>query len=101
MINGDVLVDDAPHNLVGGRYKKILFDKPWNRSFNESSIDATRVYCHPGIYREIYKLAHSDEKCEFYHTSKCIHCDNGYADDAGLYCNANGFSKFTKRVIGD
>lgn len=34
MIRGDVLIDDAPHNLVGGEYFKILIDAPHNRNFN-------------------------------------------------------------------
>lgn len=33
LIRGDVLVDDAPHNLIGGDYAGILFNAPHNRSF--------------------------------------------------------------------
>ena len=36
-IKGDVLIDDAPHNLVGGEYEKILMNKPHNRKFDSSS----------------------------------------------------------------
>lgn len=35
MITGDVLIDDGPHNLIGGRFFRILFDRPHNRSFDE------------------------------------------------------------------
>lgn len=34
MICGDVLIDDGPHNLVGGDYVKILYDAPHNRDFD-------------------------------------------------------------------
>lgn len=33
LINGDVLVDDGVHNLVGGSYEKLLMDAPHNRKF--------------------------------------------------------------------
>ena len=33
MIRGDVMVDDGPHNLEGGRYCKILMDAPHNRDY--------------------------------------------------------------------
>ena len=33
MICGDVMVDDGPHNLEGGRYYKILMDAPHNRDY--------------------------------------------------------------------
>lgn len=34
LVNGDVLVDDAVHNLIGGQYARILMDAPYNRSFD-------------------------------------------------------------------
>lgn len=37
MIRGDVLIDDAPHNLIGGDYIKILLDAPHNRRFDAES----------------------------------------------------------------
>lgn len=43
MITGDVLVDDGPHNLVGGNFAKILINQPYNEDFNELSCGATRV----------------------------------------------------------
>lgn len=56
MVVGDVLIDDGPHNLVGGRYFRILFDQPHNRGFNEKKY---------GIYRavgweQVYKLIHEN-----------------------------------------
>lgn len=43
MICGDVLIDDGPHNLSGGSYKKILFTANHNRSFDETSVGALRA----------------------------------------------------------
>lgn len=34
MILGDVLIDDAPHNLIGGAARGILMTAPYNRDFN-------------------------------------------------------------------
>ena len=59
MINGDVLIDDGPHNLTGGNYRKLLFDRPHNRSFDEKSVNAVRVYDWDGIYEQICLM---DEK---------------------------------------
>ena len=57
MINGDVLIDDGPHNLNGGTYRKILFDRPHNRSFDEKSAGAVRVYDWDGVYEQICHMA--------------------------------------------
>ena len=43
MIKGDVLIDDGPHNLSGGEYRKILFSAPHNRAFDEKTVGAIRV----------------------------------------------------------
>lgn len=43
MIKGDILIDDAPHNLLGGSYQGILMDMPHNRWFDEKSHDIIRV----------------------------------------------------------
>ena len=53
MIKGDVLIDDGPHNLTGGSYRKILFDRPHNRSFDEKSVGAVRVHDWEEIYEQI------------------------------------------------
>lgn len=43
MINGDILIDDAPHNLIRGKYIQVLMDAPHNRSFNEEEYGMLRV----------------------------------------------------------
>ncbi len=34
MIRGDILIDDGIHNLIGGEYYKILFNRPHNRGLD-------------------------------------------------------------------
>ena len=38
LVNCDVLIDDGYHNLYGGKYHKILFDRPWNRKISDDSV---------------------------------------------------------------
>ena len=56
LIKGDVLVDDGPHNLTGGEYRKILFSAPHNRTFDEKSVGAVRVSTWEEAYEEICKI---------------------------------------------
>ena len=58
MIRGDIIIDDAPHNIVGGGLRKrILMDAPHNRDFQESSCGAVRVHNWIEAYREVCKYA--------------------------------------------
>ena len=57
LVKGDVLIDDGPHNLIGGDYKKILFDAPHNRSFDEKSIGAVRVHNWEETISEIRRIS--------------------------------------------
>lgn len=58
LIIGDVLVDDAPHNLEGDTtYAKILMSAPHNKSFDEKSIGAVRAEDWDEIYTLINNLA--------------------------------------------
>ena len=43
MLNADILIDDAPHNLIGGDYGKILMTAPHNRNFDAGANDMIRV----------------------------------------------------------
>lgn len=56
MVVGDVLIDDGPHNLVGGRYFRILFDQPHNRCFDESKYGMYRAVG----WEQVYKLIHEN-----------------------------------------
>jgi len=42
-IKGDMLIDDAIHNLIGGEYSKILMNKPYNAAIDITGLDMTRV----------------------------------------------------------
>lgn len=44
MIKGDILIDDGPHNLIGGSYIPILMDAPHNHSFDNNKHNIQRVY---------------------------------------------------------
>ena len=56
LIHGDVLIDDGPHNLSGGSYRKILFEAPHNREFDEASIGAVRVRNWEEAYEAVSRM---------------------------------------------
>lgn len=58
MIDADFLVDDAVHNLIGGKYKGILMDAPHNRDFNEKKHDIIRAK----TWEEIYNIIKEESK---------------------------------------
>lgn len=43
LVRGDIMIDDGPHNLVGGDYIKILMEAPHNKSFDEKPHGIYRV----------------------------------------------------------
>lgn len=43
MIDGDILIDDAPHNLTRGKYIKVLMSAPHNLAFNADEYGMLRV----------------------------------------------------------
>lgn len=57
LVMGDILVDDNPDNLIGGQYKKLLFDRPWNWYCDAEQNDMIRVYNFNDVYKEISKIA--------------------------------------------
>lgn len=56
LVMGDILVDDNPDNLIGGQYKKLLFDRPWNCHCDAEQNEMIRVYNFDDVYREINKI---------------------------------------------
>lgn len=62
LICGDVLVDDAPHNLENGNYMRILMNAPHNRFFDEKSIGAVRTCDWNTVYRLISEYACEKEE---------------------------------------
>lgn len=55
MIHGDVLVDNYEHNLIGGDYFKILFDRPHNRKFKEAAYGIQRAITWSEVYSYIHQ----------------------------------------------
>lgn len=64
MVMGDVLVDDAPHNHIGGSYLSILMDSPHNRSFDAEAHGIIRVYNWGEVYETISRYAQETERGE-------------------------------------
>jgi len=56
MIDIDLLIDDAEHNLIGGTYNKLLFTQPWNEDFNCKEHGIVRAYDWKGIYDAVHTL---------------------------------------------
>ena len=54
MIRGDIMVDDAPHNLENGQYERILVSAPHNMDYDAKAHGMYRVT----DWREIYELIH-------------------------------------------
>lgn len=52
MIRGDIMIDDAPHNLVGGDYLKIMPTAPHNREFDAKANGIIRA----DTWDEIYNI---------------------------------------------
>ena len=62
MIRGDIMIDDGPHNLIGGDYIKILMTAAHNRDFDAETNDMVRVYNWSEIYQIIKRLSDESEE---------------------------------------
>ena len=62
MIKGDFLIDDGVHNLLGGDYRKILFDAPCNWDYDAASNGMIRVSSWEEIYKMITQMGCESEK---------------------------------------
>lgn len=60
LIHGDILIDDAPHNLIGGSYYKILITAPHNRDFDAAGNGIVRCDTWDEIYSEIRKFRNKE-----------------------------------------
>lgn len=49
LIKGNILIDDAVHNLIGGSYHKVLFNRPHNENFDVNSVKDTIIRVNNGI----------------------------------------------------
>lgn len=61
MIRGDILIDDAPHNLEGGDYAKLLMTASHNQTYDAYANGMTRVYNWYDVKACIFAIAHADE----------------------------------------
>ena len=44
LINADVMIDDYENNLIGGAYKKLLMNKPWNQHVATNLYGIERIF---------------------------------------------------------
>lgn len=56
LIDLDVLIDDYQGNLIGGKYKGILFTYPWNEDFNAEQNNIIRVRNWTEAYKAIQSI---------------------------------------------
>lgn len=57
LIQGDVMIDDGPHNLLEFSGERVLFTAPHNRLYNEQKDNMTRVNNWTEAYEYIQELA--------------------------------------------
>ena len=57
MIRGDVMIDDAPHNLIGGEYLKIMPTAAHNRDFDAEAHGIIRAETWDEIYKTVKEYA--------------------------------------------
>ena len=81
MIKGDYLIDDCYDNLIGGDWKKICFNQPWNEKYDDKKHDVIRVH----DWKEIYELSKSIHTSCVYNKLnvdsgcfKCINCNDDH-----------------------
>ena len=61
MIKGDIMIDDAPHNLEDGDYVRVLMDAPHNRKYNDISNGMYRVRGWKDVKEIVEITAFADE----------------------------------------
>lgn len=62
MIQGDVLIDDGIHNLIGGAYTQLLMDMPHNQNIDAEKYGVIRVHDWAEVYSNIRKLSEDGEQ---------------------------------------
>ena len=56
MLNADLILDDAEHNMLGFSGNKLLFTRPWNEDFNCAKHGVWRVNNWDEVYKAIQTL---------------------------------------------
>lgn len=64
LIRGDVLIDDGPHNLEGGAYRKILMTAAHNRGYDAEAHGMIRVNNWDEIEAAIEQIGRDAERTE-------------------------------------
>lgn len=75
LVRVDALIDDYENNLIGGAYKKILFNAPWNENFNEKEHGITRVMDWEDAIDVLLPIV----KCKDEPDKECFDCEQGYS----------------------
>ena len=57
LIDADILVDDGIHNLIGGKYEKILMSAPHNLKYNAEAMGFQRVNNWKEAFKAITSIA--------------------------------------------
>lgn len=60
LICGDIMIDDAPHNLEGGNYRGILITAPHNRTYDAESNGFVRADTWKDIYNIVCDYARKE-----------------------------------------
>lgn len=60
-ISADILIDDCLDN-VGGNYRTILLDYPWNKDIDEKSNNIYRAYSFEDIFMEVKRYEKEKKK---------------------------------------
>lgn len=63
MVIGDVMIDDAPHNLIGGKYRGILFSAPHNRDFCAEEYGLRRASNWSEVYQILQEMDREKGVC--------------------------------------
>lgn len=70
LIAGDVIIDDAPHNLETSKCRiKLLFDRPHNRKYPAEANGMCRVKTWAQIQSRIEKIIETEESNERYESA--------------------------------
>ena len=98
MIRGDVLIDDAPHNLIGGKYLKIMPTAAHNRDYQAFANGIIRTEKWGEIYNVICDYCILCEAIENYRPDAFV--DTMTLDEAcdKLGMTPDGFRRFVERL---
>lgn len=87
-VSGDALVDDYEGNLIGGRYKGVLFDQPHSCNFDESQYpDISRAKGWEEAEKIIDKMIEEFRDKKKHRGAKCGDCGQYMLEADGCTCS--------------